>query len=262
VPSRIRSGVLAGVLLLLTSCGSAAPRAIPDINALECPSPLHARAPQPSSLPALVQLSAFETAPLHGTHLHSGHGHAGPELPIDAQGATARALGSELRAAAAVACDFDTTAAAARAGYVRSANFTQGVGTHWTNWGLINAPFDPTRPAMLLYAPRLGHTHLIGFSYWVRSPNPLGPDGFSGTADSWHRHYGLCFDRSGLLERENVNSAQLCAGTYLNGQDMWMLHAWIVPGSANAWGTFAPLNPQLCSRTVADIERCPGFDGP
>ncbi len=192
-----------------------------------------------------------------GVLAHSGHGDPGAQPPIDATGATGRALADQIRVASEVACRLRTTADATRAGYVLSSNYTEGIGTHWTNWGFVDAPFDPTRPAMLLYGPRLGETQLVGFSYWVRTTDPAGPTGFSGSADHWHRHYGMCFDRMLLLERENVRSAVLCDGTYLNGSDMWMLHAWVVPGAANAWGLFAPLNPQLCRRNVADIARCP-----
>jgi hypothetical protein len=231
---------------------------LPDIDALRC-----ARSATPSaessSLPALARVGADEHAPLHGTVVHSGHGNAGPEPPIDVQGSVATALAQEVRAAAQVACEFRTTDAAARSGYVLSSVYDQGVGTHWTNWHLIDAPFDPTRPAMLLYAPHLGRTQLVGFSYWVRTSKPAGPEGFAGTADRWHRHFGLCFDRTGMLQRENVRSPALCDGVYINGADMWMLHAWIEPGAGNVWGLFAALNPQLCSRTVPDIARCPGF---
>jgi hypothetical protein len=255
------TGSAVGVLLivsLLGSCGSARTTRLPDIDTLRC-----ARSATPSaessSLSALARVGADEHAPLHGTVVHSGHGNAGPEPPIDVQGSVATALAQEVRAAAQVACEFRTTDAAARSGYVLSSVYDQGVGTHWTNWHLIDAPFDPTRPAMLLYAPHLGRTQLVGFSYWVRTSKPAGPEGFAGTADRWHRHFGLCFDRTGMLQRENVRSPALCDGVYINGADMWMLHAWIEPGAGNVWGLFAALNPQLCSRTVPDIERCPGF---
>ena len=259
---RLRRAPLLG-LALLVSCTGATKTVLPDVDSMRCGSTT-APAPQPSSLPALAAISAEERAALHGAIVPSGHGRAGPEPPIAVRGATRSTLATELRAAAAVACRLLTTADAARAGYVRSANFTQGVGTHWTNWDLVDAPFDPTRPSMLLYAPHLGATRLIGFSYWVRTSNPAGPDGFAGTEDQWHRHYGMCFDRAGLLDREDVRAPALCGlgEWYVNGQDMWMLHTWIVPGSANVWGTFAGLNPQLCSRTVPDIARCPGIGGP
>lgn len=262
VGGRRRTGALAiALLLLLDACSSASGASLPDIDALHCAS---ARAPavQPSSGAALVQIGSRERAPLRGVTEHSGQGRAGAEPPIDVRGATKTTLARELRAAARVACRFRTTDDAKRAGYVMSANFTEGVGTHWTNWRLIDAPFDPARPAMLLYGPRLGATKLVGFSYWVRTGDPVGPAGFAGSADEWHRHHGLCFDRAGLLQREDVRSPRLCDGVYLNGADMWMLHAWVVPGAANVWGLFAPLNPQLCRRNVADIARCPGINGP
>jgi hypothetical protein len=243
-------------LVLVGACGSASNNSLPDIDALRCAS-TPAPPPQPSSLPALVQISARERAPLQGVIALTGHGAAGAQPPIDAQGGTKTTLARELRAAAGVACRLRTTEDAERAGYVMSASFTEGVGTHFTNWGLVDAPFDPTRPAMLLYGPRLDTTQLVGFSYWVRTDDPNGPAGFAGAADHWHRHFGMCFDRSGVLQSEDVRSPRLCSGIYLNGADMWMLHAWIVPGAANVWGTFAPLNPQQCRRSVADIARCP-----
>ncbi len=137
-----------------------------------------------------------------------------------------------------------------------SSLYTQGVGTHWINWTLVGQPFDPARPSMLLFAPRVGGNRLVGLSYWSRSPTE--PAAFAGDNDHWHRHFGLCFDERGLLEREQVPDASQCAGTWLNGSDLWMLHAWVVPGQPNVWGVFAPQNPVLCDRNVADVLRCPG----
>lgn len=248
-------------LVVVGGCGSAGNSSLPDIDALGCASTPVAP-PQPSSVAALVQISSREQAPLEGVIPPTGHGAAGAQPPIDAQGATKATLARELRAAAGVACRLRTTEDAERAGYVMSAAFTEGVGTHYTNWGLVDVPFDPTRPAMLLYGPRLGTTQLVGFSYWVRTDDPNGPAGFAGAADHWHRHFGMCFDRSGVLQNEDVRSPRLCRGIYLNGADMWMLHAWVVPGAANEWGVFAPLNPQQCRRSVPDIDRCPSVSEP
>ncbi len=257
-------GKVAALALVLTgACGRATTTAMPDIASMTCAATI-AAVPQPSSLPALATVGAQEHVPLHGTIVPSGHGGGGPQPPIDVRGADRATSAEQLQAASDAACALRTTADAARAGYVRSANFTQGVGTHWTNWNLVDEPFDPARPAMLLYANLAGVTQLIGFSYWLRTSDPAGPAGFAGGADFWHRHYGMCFEPSGLLDREDIRAPALCdpGETYVNGRDMWMLHAWIVPGSANAWGTFAGLNPQLCSRTVADIDRCPGVGAP
>jgi hypothetical protein len=247
-------------VLVAAACGSSSTApGLPDIDALKCP-PQHATAAVTSSLGALAPLAAKERTPITGRIVHAGHGRAGADPPLDITGADRTVLARELRAAADVACRLRTTEDARRAGYVVSANFTEGVGTHWTNWRLVDAPFDPTRPSMLLYGPRLGETRLVGFSYWVRSDAPGGPIGFAGDADHWHRHFGLCFDTRGLLQRENATARADCAGRWLNGSDIWMLHAWVVPGDANVWGVFAALNPVLCRRNVPDILRCPGFD--
>ena len=205
----------------------------------------------------MASLAALENKPLDGPL--GPHGHAGmpPKLSGHTPTSVPARLVSEVRAAAATACSLATPEAARRAGYVLSSPFTQGVGTHWTNWRLVDKPFDPARPAMLLYATRAGRETLVGFSYWLRTPDAAEPAGFSGTQDHWHQHFGLCFDPAGMLERENVRSAKLCAGSWLNGKDLWMLHAWIVPGHANTSGLFAPLNGELCSRTAPDIMRCP-----
>ena len=59
-------------------------------------------------------------------------------------------------AAKAAVPSFDTTAKAAAAGYVLSSTSAPGVGVHWVNWQLISQPFDPARPAMLLFAEQAG----------------------------------------------------------------------------------------------------------
>jgi hypothetical protein len=251
----LRALVVVVAAVVVGACGSTGSTTVTGVGTVHCDSAAVLGAQSPS-LPALVRLAARDGAPLHGALVNSGHGHAGPSPPVDVSPATARTLAAQLRAAALVACRLRTTDDAQRAGYVRSANFDQGTGTHWTNWRLVDAPFDPARPSMLLYGPRLGETRLYGFSYWLRTTSTSGPVGFAGGDDHWHRHYGLCFDRDGILQKENLRSARLCAGTYVNGQDIWMLHAWVVPGLPNVWGLFAELNPQLCNRNVADIARC------
>ena len=49
---------------------------------------------------------------------------------------------------------------------------------------------------------------------------------------------GLCVVR-GWVEREEVRAAPLCPGNWLQGDDLWMLHAWVVPDVRNRWGRFA-----------------------
>jgi hypothetical protein len=241
----------------MAACGNDnAPAALPDIGALSC-NAAATSSTEGSSLDALPELAARERSPITTRIAHGGHGNGGAEPAIAVAGSDRATLANQLRTASDAACRLRTPDDARRAGYVRSSNYSEGVGTHWINWGLVDAPFDPARPAMLLYAPRQGTTRLVGFSYWVRAPTV---EGFAGNADTWHRHSGLCFDPTGMLVRENVWARTQCAGTWLNGSDLWMLHAWIVPGDPNPWGVFASLNPTLCRRNVPDISRCPHLD--
>ena len=164
---------------------------------------------------------------------------------------------AQVKAAVDAAMRLRTTADAAAAGYVQSATQLAGVGTHWVNWSLVDRPFDPAQPAMLLFDQSPLHdTRLAGFSYWVRSVDP--PDGFAGPNDVWHRHSGLCFE-NGWLARENVPTAEACGGQWLNGSDLWMLHAWIAPDVENSDGLFAPRNRALCPPDWAqlpDVVKC------
>jgi hypothetical protein len=72
------------------------------------------------------------------------------------------------------------------------------------------------------------------------------PAGFAGGNDAWHPHLGLCFVR-GPLYLEGVPAALACPGTWLNGGDLWMLHACVdqTPGLPNPGGRFAATNPAV-----------------
>jgi len=190
---------------------------------------------------------------------HHGHGDPydgpPPEAPLSAQ--ESADLAAQLEAAAAVADDLRDTEAAAAAGYVQSATEVPGVGSHWTRWSLVDYEFDPARPSQLLFheTKRDEPAQLAGFSYWVRSTTE--PEGFAGRNDHWHQHVGLCFE-NGWLRRENLPSRANCAGDWINGSDLWMLHAWVVAGAENEWGVFAEVNPALCPdpRGIPDLLTC------
>jgi len=243
---------------LAAQCGASSRVALPDIGALTCNPATPRVAAQTPSTTAIATAAATEQTPLVGPITDLGHDAVTPVSTDTVTGAARRDLAQQLRAAATAACALRTTDDAARAGYVYASAYTQGVGVHWINWRLVNEPFDPARPSMLLYAPSAHGDTLVGFSYWVRADAKTPPAAFSGDADRWHRHFGLCFDATGVLEREAVRSPQLCDGPWINGSDLWMLHAWIVPGRPNPAGTFAGLDGALCSRTAPDISRCPG----
>ncbi len=163
----------------------------------------------------------------------------------------------QIRAAVDAAKQFPTTDAAAAAGYVQSSTQLAGIGTHWVKWSLVDEPFDPARPAMLLFDQSTLHPpRLAGFSYWVRSAS--APDGFVGPNDVWHRHSGLCFTH-GFLVREDVPTVAACDGDWLNGSDLWMLHAWVAPNVENTAGVFAARNDALCPpdlQPIPDMLKC------
>jgi hypothetical protein len=156
--------------------------------------------------------------------------------------------------------DVDTTGEAAALGYVRASSPGPGIGTHWVLWSQIAKPFDPGHPAMLLFDERKQPAVLVGYSYWLQSASE--PVGFAGSNDHWHQHTGLCVV-NGWVDREEAASPERCAGTFLAGGDLWMLHAWIAPAFPNELGRFATFNRLLCppAAGTADISRCPDTPG-
>jgi hypothetical protein len=212
-----------------------------------------------SQRPALVpaEQAAVERLAADNPTVATTHGHGDPhvfgpatEVPLAPDVATTFAA-EWSTAQAAAATGFATIAAAEAAGYVLSSVPAPGVGVHYVDWELIAQPFDPARPSMLLFSSG----HLVGFSYWVESPTE--PAGFAGPNDHWHTHHGLCVV-NGWVEREDVPTAAECPGTLLEGSNLWMLHAWVVPAYKNRWGQFALTNPALCpARTkVPDMASC------
>jgi hypothetical protein len=64
---------------------------------------------------------------------------------------------------------------------------------------------------------------------------------------------------NGWIDREQAPPS--CPGAWLAGGDLWMLHAWVVPGWENRWGDFASVHPGLCPspRDAPDLARCDLF---
>ena len=139
---------------------------------------------------------------------------------------------------------------------MRASSPGAGIGTHWVLWSQIAKPFDPAHPAMLLFDERKQPAVLVGYSYWLQSATE--PVGFAGGNDQWHQHTGLCVV-NGWVDREEAASPAQCAGTFLAGGDLWMLHAWVVPDFPDQLGRFSTFNPILCPPAVGtpDISRCP-----
>src|SRR4051794_12540697 len=189
--------LFAGVLLV--ACTSSEAARAPDTASVPASAAVADRL-SPEQASALHRLAAAST-PLDPTvDVH----HVDPVTLVATLAPADQArFDQQIAAAVAAAKKFVTTDDAAAAGYVQSSTQLPGIGTHWVKWSLIEQPFDPAQPAMLLFDESTLHpTRLAGFSYWVRSAAP--PEGFVGPNDVWHRHSGLCF-ANGFLVREGVS---------------------------------------------------------
>jgi hypothetical protein len=242
----IVTGLALGCTLVAVGCGEPAANFGPGPASTTAPRGVEVvlddRAPDDEQVRALRALAAPPRSAVaitaSGGHEH-GHG-APPSAPAASTPALERQLGSARTAASALA----QKARLSRAGYYVGSYYSRGVGTHYIDWRRVGAPFDVARPAMLLVDTTPAHTRrLAGFSYWVRSDGP--PAGFVGDGDVWHNHRGLCFVAA-VLTRENVADPSDCEGEWVDGVDLWMLHAWVVPGYGNPDGVFDPTNRRLC----------------
>ena len=202
------------------------------------------RLPEEEAL-ALAAIAASRSDGLadNSGHEHADSTHASSELTSE----ESEDLAAQLAAAAEIVPRYNTVAEAEADGYVQGSGVSDGAGAHWIKWSLVDRPFDLEAPSMLLFEElkRGEPPELIAFSYWVASDDE--PDGFVGDADRWHAHLGMCFE-NGYLKDDNLPDSSSCDGDWINGSDLWMLHAWVVPGLENDLGLFATVNPLLCER--------------
>ena len=248
----VRRG-LALAALLLAACGAGSEAAPTTTTA----------GPRltPANREALDELVATSPGPLDPSMAHdvAGDDVWGPVVEPALDPETAAALEQQWAAATAAAAKLATPDQAMAAGYQKAGAEVPGIGAHYVRWDLVDEPFDPARPSMLLYdESEVRPTRLAGFSYWVISEG-APPEGFAGAVDQWHQHHGLCFV-DGMLRDEGVADPADCDGDWLAGTDLWMGHAWVNPDLPNPWGRFAPRNPAMCpaaSEPVADFARCP-----
>jgi hypothetical protein len=263
---RSRGSLVVLAVLVVAACGGADAQVRPEapVAAVAPATPVVDSAPgaprrlAPEEQAAIERLAA-SSGPLTGApEDHHDHGSFAPEVAVSMTEAEHDALAEQWALAEAAAERLNTPEAAAAAGYVQASSQLPGIGAHWVKWSLIDQPFDPSQPSMILFDQSTLHpVRLAGLSYWVRSVD--APAGFAGTNDQWHQHSGLCFV-NGWLAREGVASADLCPGQWLNGSDLWMLHAWVVPTNVNRFGPFAARNPALCPpswQQLPDLLKCP-----
>jgi len=93
---------------------------------------------------------------------------------------------------------------------------------------------------------------IVGLSYLVYHHNGA-PPGFAGPNDHWHQHNangGLCLKGGEVVGGEEISRADCAArgGHKTLLIDIWMLHAWVVPGFECTWGVFSGECPELGGR--------------
>src|SRR5262245_697235 len=147
--------------MLLVACGADEPMTEP-LPATPSPTarigPLTPRDPSrvsPDQAAAIDDLADAVSAVAPDPHtMHHGHEHAGPETTVALGPSDLSQFNEQWQEAKAAVPGLDSAAEATAAGYTRAALPVAGIGTHWVNWTLIDAPFDPARPAMLLFDER------------------------------------------------------------------------------------------------------------
>jgi hypothetical protein len=160
------------------------------------------------------------------------------QMPITSA-SVRRRLDVQLDAARRFATAVRTVRDAKARGYVLTLAPESGSGAHWTNWSLVNCRFAAGRPSQVISAGMGDRSPIVALSYLVvHRGSP--PRGFVGPNAQWHQHFALCVV-DGALRARNA-----CGPTrrLLDGRDLWMLHAWVVPEWRNPWGVFVPLNPR------------------
>lgn len=158
-------------------------------------------------------------------------------------------LAAELDDARAAAARYPTVADAVAAGYMQGDTYYAGLGVHYQDYSSIGE-FDPGHPVQLLYDGATPDSTLVGLSYVMMVPGEVPPEGFTGVNDRWHRHESFCLDSANgsLNLAADVLSEEECralGGSPVANPELWMLHAWVVPGCESDWGIFSSANPRL-----------------
>ncbi len=181
----------------------------------------------------------------------SEHGPRGMVKQMPLTEAQRDELRAQMTQAGEAAAQYPTVASAEAAGYSESTVYVPCIGAHFTNVSLASH-FDPRHPSELLYDGTTPGAKIVGLSYLVYHHNGP-PPGFAGPNDHWHQHNangGLCMRGSMVVGSEATSRARCAA---IGGHktlliDIWMLHAWVVPGWECSWGVFSGECPELGGR--------------
>jgi hypothetical protein len=178
---------------------------------------------------------ASEGASLTGDH----HGEAGPTTPEQAQ-----VLAQQLAAAKVATEKYRDIEVARRDGFVQVTQFIPGLGLHMARIGLLDRPFDPAEPALLLYMPDGANgMRLAGVAYDLPRTTDTPPDGFAGGSDVWHFHTSLCFLLNGTVTIAPDEGACSQLSGIFQAETGWLLHAWLFV--ENPDGVFVEQNPAV-----------------
>jgi hypothetical protein len=170
------------------------------------------------------------------------HGVRGKVVQQALTPAEQKILNGQIAVAKKVAQEFPTVKDAEAGGYTMSTVYVPCIGAHYTNFGYARS-FDVAHPSELLYDGTQPNSKIVGLSYLVWHPNGP-PPGFEGPNDHWHQHNangGLCI-KGGVVIAGEESTRQQCAaagGRKTLLTDVWMVHAWVVPGISCAWGMFS-----------------------
>jgi hypothetical protein len=157
-----------------------------------------------------------------------------------------RALSDDLRAARRYANQFPTAADAIAGGFHMIVPYVHGMGAHYIGPDGIPLTVNPQRPNFLLYGGNGPDAPLVGLMWLVNSGQAPPPDGLPGGNDHWHRHSRLCLS-GGLVVGDGLPDATCSAvgGINLDTSNLWMLHAWFIPGWYYKPDVFRPHHPML-----------------
>ena len=250
-----------------TSTSTAAPAAAAQTALQVIPgtatgqSPCEKAAPNPSS-PGQVGAGSggSNTAATPAEVAASEHGERGMVAQVPLTHEERMTLETQMQQARDVALKYPTVKDALAGGYMKSTPFVPCIGAHYTNVGLAGR-FDPSHPSELLYDGTQPDSKIVGLSYLVWHPGGP-PPGFAGPNDHWHQHNangGLCLKGGLVVGGEETTNADCAArgGRKALLIDIWMLHAWIVPGFECSWGTFSGECPELGGRLCGNAWEAP-----
>ena len=182
--------------------------------------------------------------------------HAGPQYwtPMT-NAADCQQLHVELDRARRLADRYPTAAQAKEAGYMMTASFVAGMGSHWLNFSLLDGKFDIDNPEILLYSGNDDGSRLIGLSYLVVSHPGITPtQGFTGDNDEYHTHKQLC-RRENVIVGDSLTPDDVCrqlGGTLQREDDRFMMHVWLIPGCESPWGMFSAANPLIDNAVMSN----------